>query len=111
MIKLNQEMYALLIKSLIKEDQTASSLMDITGLHRVTIQSFMRICRKHKIIHISDWEPDVMGRDAYHVYRFGGGKDKPRYKVSAKERTRKYRAAKADPTFPTSTLQAFNGLR
>ena len=108
MIKINQESYCIIIKLLLAGDQTIDALQEATGLHRVTLQSFTRCLRKHKIIYVCDWEPDSMGRDAFAVFRIGAKKDKSRYKVSAKDRTKKYRENKklAELRFniPTSTL-------
>lgn len=47
--------------------------------------------KKHKIIYVSDWEPDSRGRDAFAVFRLGSKKDAAKYKQSAAERTKRYR--------------------
>ena len=105
MIKINQESYCIIFKLLLAGDQTLDSLIEATGLHRVTMQTFTRCLRKHKIIYISDWEPDSMGRDAFAVFSLGSKKDAARYRQSGKERTKRYRERKKNAAkFPTSTL-------
>lgn len=90
-VKLNQTMYAIIFKMLLKEPQSIDALEEETGLHRVTLYRLFRTLRKHKVVHISDWEPDRMGRDAMAVFKLGAGKDKAKHKLSTAERTRRYR--------------------
>lgn len=90
---------------LLAGDQTTTSMVEETGLHRQTVNTLMRCLRKHKVVFISDWEPDNLGRDAFPVFRIGNKKDAVRYKQTGKERTQRYRAAKKNAAkFPTSTL-------
>lgn len=90
-IKVNQEMYAIIIKRLIDEPQTTEALIDATGMHKQTLYSLMRCFRKHKIAYISDYEPDTRGRDAFPVFSFGKGKDKKPYRMSGAEKAKRYR--------------------
>lgn len=92
--KVNQDAYTRIIKALMKEPQTLTSLQELTGLHRVTLQRLFRTFRAHKIVHISDWEQDRRGADAFAVFTLGKGKDKPKYKMTQAERARLWRERK-----------------
>lgn len=90
-IKVVHTMYALMLKMLLKEPQSLDTLEQETGLSRTTLYRMFSALRRHKVVHVYDWEPDSRGRDAHAVYKLGPGKDKPKYKLSGAERTRRYR--------------------
>lgn len=92
--KVNQDTYARLFKHLLASPITAHELVEETGVHIVTAQSLMRCLKKHKVVHIFGWEKDTMGRDATPIYKLGRGKDRPRERLSAAERQRRYKAKK-----------------
>lgn len=91
MVKINQESYALIIKALVTEPQTTTSLQELTGLHRVTIYRLFRALKKHGIVHVSGWEQDRRGRDMFPVFTFGAGKDKPKFRMTQREIAKRYR--------------------
>ena len=95
MNKVNQETYALLFKSLMDEPQSTHELVEVTGLHLVTVQSLMRVLKRHKVIHIFGWDTDRLGRDTTPIFKLGHGRNKPRRKKTAAERQAQYRAKKA----------------
>ena len=80
-----------MFKMFLKKECTATDLCEETGLHRNTVGSFLKCLKKHKLIYIADWEPDVLGRDSFAVYQMGNKPDKKRYKMTGKERTFRYR--------------------
>lgn len=90
-VKVNQEAYALVVKALMTEPQTFDMLQELTGLHRVTLYRLFRIFKKHDIVHISGWEQDRRGRDAFAIYTMGKGKDKPKFKMTQREIAKRYR--------------------
>ena len=94
MYKVNQESYALAIKFLMSNDATFQQVADETGLHVITISKLIRIFKKHKLVHVCDWLPDRMGRDATMVIRWGAGRDVKRFKMSGRDRQRLCRARK-----------------
>lgn len=94
LLKVNQDTYARLFKVLLHEVSTAHELAEETGLHVVTVQSLMRTLKKHKVVHVCEWEADRLGRDVTPVYKLGVGKDKPRHKFTARERQARHRAKK-----------------
>lgn len=103
--KINQESYAMIFKALLDEPMSIDMMEDLTGLHRQTLYKLMRCFKRHKIVYVSDWEPDRHGRDAKAVYAIGNKKDKPRYCMSHAERSRRYRERKKLLVIPTSIRQ------
>ncbi len=103
--KINQDCYARIIKRLIQDDASLTDLEEISGMHRVTLERLMRTLKKHGLVHIGDWLPDKLGRDAYKVYRWGKGKDKSRFRQTDAEKTRRWRERKKLISLhPTSLL-------
>ena len=96
MQKVNQEIYAKLIKYLINNDATLSQIADKTGLHVVTVGNLMKTFRKHKLVHICEWNTDRLGRDQTMVIRWGEGKDVKRFRMSGRERQRLHRERKRE---------------
>lgn len=94
MQKVNQEIYAKLIKFLMNNDATLSQIADKTGLHVITVGNLMQTFRKHKLVHICEWDMDRLGRDQTMVIRWGAGKDVKRFKMSGRDRQRLCRARK-----------------
>jgi len=106
MNKVNQETYALAIKFLINNDATFQQIADETGLHIVTISKLIKTFKKHKLVHVCDWLPDRLGRDATMVIRWGEGKDLKRFRMSSKDRQRLHRESKKQvSTHPISLLK------
>lgn len=94
--KVNQDTYARIFKELLEGPITAHEAMEVSGIHRLTAYSLFKSLKKHKVVHISAWELDSMGRDAIAVYQLGAGKDKARRKMTPAERSRRYKAKKAN---------------
>ena len=107
MSKVNQEIYCKTIKYLMSNDATLKQLSEQTGLHVITVGKLINIFKRHKLVHICDWEPDRLGRDQIMVIRWGEGKDFKRFKMSGKERQRLCRARKKAQaiTHPVSLLR------
>ena len=94
MHKINQDTYAKIIKVLLTDPYTAHELVEISGLHIVTMQRLMRCFHKNKVVHVCGWETDSLGRDTTPVYKLGIGKAVPRRRMTAAERTARYRSKK-----------------
>jgi len=107
MQKINQEVYAKLLKFLISNDATLKQLADESGLHVITVGNLIKTFRKHKLVHICEWEMDRLGRDQTMIIRWGEGKDIKRFRMSGKERQRLHRARKKAQviTHPVSLLR------
>lgn len=94
MHKVNQDTYARLFSLLLDDPLTAHDAAEETGMHVVTAQGLMRTLKKHKVVHVCEWETDALGRDTTPVYKLGRGKNKPRHKSTAAERQARSRAKK-----------------
>lgn len=92
--KMNQEKYALAIKELLETPCTAHDIAEVTGVHIVTAQNLMRTFLRHKIVHVSAWDPDSLGRDVTPVYTLGPGRNAKRRKKTAAERQQRHRDKK-----------------
>jgi len=97
-LRVNQDMYARALKLLLDGPLEAEELVLETGMHRKTANSLLSALYKHKVVHICAWEKDSYGRDCKPVYKLGEGRDKPRQKLTASERQKRYRARKQQLT-------------
>jgi predicted ArsR family transcriptional regulator len=94
MYKVNQDTYARVLRMLMENPITAHEAAEETGMHLITAQSLMRALKKHKVVHVSGWEADSLGRDTTPIYKMGRGRDRPRHKFTASERQARCRAKK-----------------
>jgi predicted ArsR family transcriptional regulator len=86
------------MKLLMEGPVTAHEVSEVTGIHTVTAQEWMRSLHKEGCIHIGGWIPDGLGRDTTAVYQLGKGRDKPRHKFTPAERQARHRARKKQAT-------------
>jgi predicted ArsR family transcriptional regulator len=86
------------MKLLMDGPATAHEVSEVTGIHTVTAQEWMRSLHKEGCIHIGGWIPDGLGRDTTAVYQLGKGRDKPRHKFTPAERQARHRARKKQAT-------------
>lgn len=93
--KVNHESYALVFKELLVGPCSILELENVAGLHHVTMLDFMRVLRRHRVVHIVAWDPDSMGRDARAVFALGKGRDVKRRVKTPAERTAAYRERQA----------------
>lgn len=73
---------------------TASVLAGEAEVHLVTAQSWLRELRKQGAVHIAQWLPDSLGRDATPVYAMGPGEDAPRRRTDRAAIMKRYREKK-----------------
>lgn len=92
--KVNQEAYARLFASLLDAPQTTHQLASETGLHIVTVQDLMRTLHRHKVVHITAWEPNSRGADTTPVFAFGHGRNIKRRKKTRAQIAANYRERK-----------------
>ncbi len=106
-MRVNQSCYAIVIKRLLQDDATIADLAEVSGLHYKTVEMMMRTFKSHGLVHISDYLPDIRGRDLFIVYRWGQGKDKKKFRMPSKEKTKIWRDKKKMANLhPTSLLNA-----
>lgn len=90
MIKINELLYARMIKMLM-DGCTAYTISDETGLHVITVQSYLRALHKEGAVHIMGWVKNTRGVDSTHIYKLGIAEDKPRAKMTRAEIAKRYR--------------------
>lgn len=91
MIKMGAISYAKMIKAMLPGDKTCQELAEITGLHYVTVLQYTRELHREGAAHIVAWEKDRMHRDSLKIYKIGTGFDAKRFRLSDRERQRRYR--------------------
>ena len=106
-VKLSYLTFALLLEELLSGPATAKALAEHTGMGHRYMCRLLKVLHSKRVIHISGWERDAIGRMAVRVYALGVSKDvkkptKPRATIN-----REYRA-KAAGAFLTGT--PFAGL-
>lgn len=90
--KVNQNAYALIFKELLDGPMTAHEASELTGLYIQTTNHLFNCFKKHKIVYIASWETDRLGRDRIPVYQIGNKPDKKRRKLTAGEKSARYKA-------------------
>lgn len=90
-IKVNAMAYAHLVELMLDGTHSCQELARATGLHYVTVLDYTRAMHRAGAAHICAWEKDKRGRDLIKVYRIGRGRDAKRQKLSARERSARYR--------------------
>ena len=73
---------------------TAYNICDETGLHVVTVQSYLRALHKEGATHIIGWLKNKRGADSTSIFKLGAGEDKPRSKLTRAEIAKRYRFKK-----------------
>lgn len=90
--KVGATMYALLIKTLMTKPRcTRADLVEVTGLHPLTVGDYVRALHDAGVIHIVDWLKDTMGRVRTEVYAWGPGEDVPRVPLTRAQVRKNYR--------------------
>lgn len=93
-LKIGAISYASLMQRLVSDHATLHELCDHTGLHMQTIRDYVEALHKARLVHITAWMPDILGRDQTPVYSWGVGVDKKRANKSVTQRQRDYRERK-----------------
>lgn len=90
--KINAFTQARLIRLMLDGMMTCDELAAATGLHPVTVQHYTRELHREGACYIDHWEKDTLGRDAIKVYKIGQGKDAKRARLTAVQRSERYRS-------------------
>lgn len=113
MKKINAIAQAKLI-ALLYGGASAAECMEETGLHRLTVNEYVRALRSEEICYIQRWSEDTLGRMSVAIHKLGEGKDAKRIPKSKKVRNQQLSArhkqakllgliACSTPTNPEST--------
>lgn len=73
---------------------TVATIAAETGVHETTASRLVHALHHERVIYISGWVEDTLGRDQTPLYTFGDYADAPRRKKSGAQRSREYRAAR-----------------
>lgn len=80
-----------LIELLMQGTHTIQQLADDTGLHRITVERWLRAGRNAGLVYIDHWEQDCRGRMILRVLKLGTGKDAKCPKLTDAQRRQRYR--------------------
>lgn len=106
-IKCSYVTFALLLEELLDGPSTAKALAEHTGMGHRYMCRLVKVLHAKKVIHISAWERDALGRMAVKVYALGRDKDAKKPVKARKAINRDYRS-KVAGSFLTGT--PFAGL-
>jgi hypothetical protein len=76
--RLNAVLYAMLLEDLVAGPATRQELMRRTGLSYETIMSVVRALHSRRLIHVTAWERDAIGRHSIAAFAFGSKADAKR---------------------------------
>jgi DNA-binding transcriptional ArsR family regulator len=91
MTKVGHAALAKTLKLLLEGPVTAQKISEVTGVHLLTAQEWMRALRKEGVVHVGDWIADRLERDITPVYVLGPGPDKERRRLTTAQRQARYR--------------------
>jgi hypothetical protein len=86
----------LIFKALQTGPITVAELIEVTGVHRGTLQRYVQLMRKHKLIYRSGWDIDRYGRRNLPSYSLGTQPDAPRQPACRLEAARRYQQRMRD---------------
>lgn len=88
--RLNSLCLAIMVGEMVDGPFTVRSLMETSGLGRVSVYRFVRTFHAKGVVHIGAWEKDAAGRMFVPVYTLGRGKDLKRPTKSKEQINRDY---------------------
>jgi predicted ArsR family transcriptional regulator len=83
---------------------SAADLATQLDIHLITAQRWLRGLKAEGVIHVVQWLPDSLGRDATPVYALGSNEDLPRKKQLRSEIMQRYRERHAKPVESVETF-------
>ena len=92
-IRLSHLTFTLILEEMLSGPCTAKGLAEHSGLGHRVICHLLKIMYAKKVVHVSGWDRDAIGRVGVKVYALGSGKDakkpnKPRQEVNREYRNR-----------------------
>lgn len=94
-VRLNHLTFTLLLEELLSGPTTVPSLVEHCGMSHRYICQLLRTMHAKKVVHVSGWEKDSIGRVGVKVFALGAGKDAPRPRKPRAEVNRDYRMREA----------------
>jgi hypothetical protein len=94
-VKVNAIAFANMCAAMIPGDMNCRELAEETGLHYLTVCQYTRELWAAGAAHIARRDPDVWGRHNIIIYKLGPGRDAPKVRLTAYQRTKNYRERKA----------------
>jgi len=93
--------WATMLRELMDGHSTAKEIAEATGARHETVLAYLRIMRRHRVIHVARWVEDTAGRRTTAAYGFGDKPDAARQPMPRNEIKRRYRQRSrvAMPTF------------
>lgn len=85
-LRLNATLFALMLRELQSGPCTASEIMLVTGIRRITTVKYLTAMHKEGCVHIAEWEQAADGRRKIRVYALGEGVDMPMPRFTTAER-------------------------
>lgn len=84
--RLSHDSFAAILEEFLSGPCTATALVQASGMTHRYVNKLLRTMKARKIVHVSGFEKDAIGRNGVKVYALGAGTD------AKKERTNKPRA-------------------
>lgn len=89
--RLSYDTFASILEEFLSGPATATALVQASGMTHRYVNRLLRAMYARKIIHISGYERDALGRSGTKVYALGAGKDAKKQAKSRVEMNRDYR--------------------
>ena len=97
-VRLGYLVYAMVLEEMLSGPVTARAIADHTGLGHRYVCRMLKAMHQRKVVHLSGWDKDVIGRNGVRVYSLGPGRDVPKPAPKPREeinRTFRLKAARA----------------
>ena len=90
--RLSHESFTAILEQMLAGPSTATELTQASGMTQRYINQLIRTMHQRKVVHVSGWEKDAIGRVAVKVWTLGHGKDAKRPNKPREQVQRDYRA-------------------
>jgi hypothetical protein len=91
-VRLSYDTFAMALEELVSGPCTAQQLTEVTGMGHRYVRRMLKAFKARKLVHISGYDKDAIGRISVTVFAFGPGKDAPRKGKPRAAVNREYRA-------------------
>lgn len=91
-VRVNALAHAKLLRALLEGPATVHDLAEESGLTAWTVSRHLDAFLAERLVHVSGWQQDALGRDTTEIYTWGKGKNVPRKIPSNAENCARWRA-------------------